>query len=526
MPRHAGVILPLFSAVSTESWGIGELLDVVPLAAWLEQAGFDRLMLLPIGTMPPGGTSPYSAVSAMAIDPIFLRVPALEDFWRAGGESALSSEARQALAAARQSPHISYADVRRVKDEALDTAFACFVADEWQTKTARGASLAAFIARERWWLDDYALFQAIAAHAGTGHWWTWPAALAARDPRALDEARRQLARDVLRHQYLQWAASDQWQRARAAAQRHGVRIVGDVPFVVAAESADVWARSGEFLLDVSAGVPPDAFSDTGQDWSLPTYRWDVIAAGGFAWMRQRVQRMTALFDSARIDHLVGFYRTYGRRRGEPGFFIPPDEPTQLWQGEQILTIALASGLEILAEDLGTVPDFVRASMARLGVPGSKVLRWERYYHQPGQPFVDPAELPIVSAAFSGTHDTEPVAVWWDGASATDRAGVASLPTVRAAGTIDPSSGWSETVRDVLLASAYHARSDHLFCPMQDVFGWRDRINTPATVGDANWTWRLPWPIDAFERTAAATERAAFCRAASVAAGRVLSRGSA
>ncbi len=269
--------------------------------------------------------------------------------------------------------------MRRAKIEALDLAFASFLRDEWQVMTARAAALAAYIARERWWLDDYALFQAIAGAAGTGDWPAWPPPVRDREPRALDEARRHFAREVLRQQYLQWIAETQWHTARAAARARGVRIVGDLPFVVATDSADVWARRGEFMIDVSAGVPPDAFSDTGQDWALPTYRWDVIAGTNFSWMRQRARRMAALYDSVRIDHLVGFYRTFGRTSAGHAFFNPADEPTQTWQGEQILRIFLESGAEVLAEDLGTVPDFVRASMARLGVPGCKVLRWERHY---------------------------------------------------------------------------------------------------------------------------------------------------
>ena len=209
-------------------------------------------------------------------------------------------------------------------------------------------------------------------------------------PRAMDDARRQQARDVLFHQYVQWIAGQQWQAARAAAAACGVTIVGDLPFVVDLHSADVWARAGEFFLDVSLGVPPDAFSETGQDWGLPVYRWDVIAADGFSWIRQRARRMAALFGGFRVDHLVGFYRTYGRPATGKPFFIPADETSQTWLGETVLDAFRGAGADILAEDLGTVPDFVRASLARRGVPGCKVLRWERAWRKPGQPFIDPA----------------------------------------------------------------------------------------------------------------------------------------
>jgi 4-alpha-glucanotransferase len=265
------------------------------------------------------------------------------------------------------------------------------------------------------------------------------------------------------------------------------------------------------MFDVSAGVPPDAFSETGQDWGLPTYRWDVIRAGDYAWQRQRARRTAALYDGARVDHLVGFYRTFGRPPGGEGFFIPADEPTQIRQGEQVLRIFLETGLEILAEDLGTVPDFVRASMARIGVPGCKVLRWERNYHAPGHPFIEPARYPSVSATLTGTHDTEPVALWWDAASDEERRAFLALPLMRRGEPIRATAPWSDALRDRVLELAYQSASDQLFVPLQDVFGWRDRINRPATVNDINWTWRLPWRIDEIAEAPAAVERAQFCR---------------
>jgi len=518
--RHAGVILPLFSAASTHSWGIGELADLDPLGRWLQAAGFDRLMFLPLGTMVPGGSSPYSAASAMAIDPIYIALHDLEDYARAGSGAALSAEGSNALYAARRSARVAYPLVRRAKSEALDLAFTSFVHDEWQSMTGRAAALAGYIARERWWLDDYALFQAIAGAAGTGDWLAWPPPLREREPGALDEARQYFAREVLRHQYLQWIAETQWQTARAAARARGVRVVGDLPFVVATDSADVWMRPREFMLDVSAGVPPDAFSDTGQDWALPTYRWDAIAATNFAWMRQRALRMAALYDSVRIDHLVGFYRTFGRTPEGHAFFNPGDEATQTWQGEQILRIFLESGAEVLVEDLGTVPDFVRASMARMGVPGHKVLRWERHYHAPDRPFVDPATFPAMSVALTGTHDTETLASWWDNAAEDERRAFLRLGSSRHAAVRDATAPWSDPLRDQILELAYRAGSDHLFLPLQDLFGWRDRINTPATITDDNWTWRVPWPVDTLVETAAAVERAGFCRQQAMASDRV------
>jgi len=513
MTRHLGINLPLSSMPSSASWGIGEIGDLEPFAPWLEAAGCDRLMLLPIGTMPTGQTSPYSACSAMAIDPIYVSVPAMEDFQRIGGIAGLGEDNRRLIAAVRESPRLRIADVRRVKEAAIGLAFERFMRDEWTDRTTRAAAFAGFTSREKWWLDDYALFRACETMWPGRTWREWPQEVARRDERALGDLRRQLSHEIRYTQYVQWIADDQWRAAHRALHARGIALYGDVPFMVDTHSADVWARQDEFLTDVSVGVPPDAFSDTGQDWGLPMYRWDVIAASGFAWIHQRAKRMAALYDGFRVDHLVGFYRTYGRTPNGDTFFLPDTQDAQLWQGEQVMRAFLNAGAAVVAEDLGTVPDFVRASIARLGIGGYKVLRWERVWHEPGQPFLLPSHYPRRSVATTGTHDTEPLATWWDQGDIEERVAVVELMARVGLGQRDPSAPWSDALRDALLRTVMMAASDQVFLPIQDVFGWRDRINTPATVGDHNWTWRLPWPVDVWSDVPEAQERAGFLASA-------------
>ena len=490
--------VPLFSLRSTRSWGIGEIPDLVLLANWLGDAGFDRLMLLPLGTMRPGESSPYSATSTVAIDPIFIHVDAVPEFLAAGGAAALSPEARQAIEQARASRTVLHDAVRRGKDEALDRAFDHFVRHEWEQLTPRASELAGYITQQRWWLDDYALFQAIAASHSLAFWRDWPAPLRDRDPQAMGDVRRQLARELLRHQYYQWLAEVQWEQARASARAMGVQLVGDLPFVAATDSADVWARASEYQLDISVGTPPDAFSADGQDWGLPLYRWDAIAEGDYQWLRLRGRRMAALYDGLRVDHTIGLYRTYGRPpQGEP-FFTPAEETDQIAQGQSVLRVLAESGVHLIAEDLGLVPDFLRVSLAALGIPGCKVLRWERDWHSEGAPFIAPETFPPLSAAMTGTHDTTPLSVWWDEeCTPADRAAVLALTEDSGCSRSTPGvlDGWSPTVRDKLLELAMRSGSNDLFLPIQDLFGWRDRINIPGTVGPQNWTWTLPWPLD-------------------------------
>lgn len=505
MTRRAGLLIPLFSCPSTASWGIGEIGDVAPLTAWLAGAGMRVVQMLPLNEMAPGQQSPYSAISAMAIDPIFIRLADVPDFAAEGGEAALGPADRAVLDRVRRERRVDYAAVRGLKHTALRVAFDRFHDGELARGTERARGLRTFVCEQAWWVEDYSLFRAIHAREGERPWTEWPPELRQREPAAIDRARRELAREVLFYQYLQWIAAAQWQRARASA--NGVQLFGDLPFMVDGDSADVWARQQQFDLDVTIGAPPDAFSATGQDWGMPLYRWDVIAREDFRWLRERARRSADLFDGYRVDHLVGFYRTYGTPKQGPPSFTPSDEPSQLALGERLMTIFREPGAEIIAEDLGTVPDFVRVSLARLALPGFRVLRWERAWHEPGQPFRDPSEYPATSVATTGTHDTEPLAVWWDGASADDRAGVAALDTLhRLAPDVDVASAPSDRVRDILLEALFASGSDLLLLPVQDVFGWRDRINEPAKIDPNNWTFRLPWPSDRLDEVPEARER--------------------
>jgi len=505
--RRAGLLVPLFSSPSEKSWGIGEIADLEPTTAWLAGGGQRILQLLPINEMAHGQQSPYSAISAMAIDPIFLSMSEVPDFVALGGESSLSADDRLRLSAVRQTPAIDHQTVRQLKDAALRAAFTRFSQAEWCRDTERARALKRFLSEQAWWIEDYGIYRALHAREGERPWTEWPEALQRREPAAIAQARRELAREILFYQYLQWLAALQWADARR--RTNGVELFGDLPFMVDGDSADVWARQQQFRLDASVGVPPDAFSATGQDWGMPVYRWDVVAGEDFRWLRERARRGADMYDGYRIDHLVGFYRTYGRPRGggEP-FFTPPDEPSQIALGERVLAVFRAAGAEVIAEDLGTVPDFVRASLARLGVPGFRVLRWERHWHTPGQPFRDPSEYPPVSAAASGTHDTETLAAWWEHAAADERRMVSSLPTVQRVtgnrGLID--RPYQPDVRDALLEALVASASNVVLVPVQDVFGWRNRINEPAVVSDDNWTFRLPCPCDRLGDVPEARER--------------------
>src|SRR5436309_7344894 len=159
--RRSGLLIPLFSSQSANSWGVGDIADLGPLTAWLAAAGQQVLQLLPLNEMAPGQQSPYSAISAMAIDPIFISVPAVPEFEALGGLHGLDDEERDRLTRVRQSARVEYADVRWLKRRVLERAFARFFEAEWRHDTDRARLLKAFINEQSWWLEEYALFRAI-----------------------------------------------------------------------------------------------------------------------------------------------------------------------------------------------------------------------------------------------------------------------------------------------------------------------------------------------------------------------------
>jgi 4-alpha-glucanotransferase len=273
--------------------------------------------------------------------------------------------------------------------------------------------------------------------------------------------------------------------------------MGDLPFLVGGDSADIWARAQAFHLDLRAGVPPDAFSDDGQDWGLPVFRWDAIAAGDYHWMRERARHNAELYDMFRVDHVVGLYRTFYRPdagpRNGPGRFTPSDEPSQIRLGETVLGILDGGARRVIAEDLGTVPDFVRASLGRLGVPGYRVLRWE----QDDGVFRDPAAYPALSVATTGTHDTESVADWYEALGAAEREAFLALPCMAGLRPRVPAT-FDHEVRDAVLGCAYKSGSELVLLPFQDALGARERVNVPGTVNDDNWTYRMPMDLEELE----------------------------
>ncbi|HEY8429986.1 MAG TPA: 4-alpha-glucanotransferase, partial [Sandaracinaceae bacterium] len=305
--RSAGALIPLFSVRGCSDWGVGELPDLARLAPLLERAGLRVLMTLPLLEPSPGQESPYSPVSAFAVDPLYVSLDDVEEMRALGGREALGLEDRGFLRAARGSPWVRHDLVRPLKKRWLERCFAHF-RESVDPNSERARDFARFREEHAWWLFDYALFRTLKDHYPQS-WRAWPEPLRHADRGAVEAARERHAEQIAFREYVQWIAFRQLEKARAELSARGIHLGGDEPFLVAEDSADVWAHQDLYRFDATVGAPPDAFSATGQDWGLPPYRWDRIAESGYELFRARGRHAARFFDLVRIDHVVGLYRT-------------------------------------------------------------------------------------------------------------------------------------------------------------------------------------------------------------------------
>ncbi len=503
--RSAGVLIPLFSLRTRHSLGRGEILDLAPMIDLALAMGCSVIQLLPLDETGPAEQSPYSALSVNAIDPIYISIRDLPGVGRV-----VLGRARAAVGSGRV---VLRSTVRREKLALLERAYRATRARRGRDE---GGDLAAFVAANTYWLDDYALFRALEERFEWSSWETWPAELIRREPDALAAVRREFADQIAMYCLWQFIAHREWSAMRAYAASRGVRIGGDLAFSPCAESAEVWANQNDFDLTRSVGAPPDNFNPKGQRWGLPLPNWERMRANGFKLMRARVRHAGSLYDLIRIDHVVGLYRTFnfGADPDAAGIFTPENEELQRVQGEEIMrTIkeeAGATATEIIAEDLGSVPTWVRESLTRLGVPGYKVMQWERVdWGRPDETFLSPASYPELSVATTGTHDTESLTTWWREQPVSEREKL--MRALGIAGDVNPRAMLDQSARDAILTALYAAPSRLVIIPIQDLFGWSARINRPGTVNDSNWTYRLPMTLERLRRSPAIQSRIAKLR---------------
>ena len=472
-PRASGILLHPTSLPGPHGCG-----DFGPaayrFADWLASAGQKLWQVLPL--VPTGlGNSPYMGTSAFAGNPLLID---LDELTARGW--LVASSARMAVEFPSHS--VDYGATIAFRMDMLRTAHAGFQVHATDTDRT---TFAAFCATEAVWLDNFALFMAIASRYPDTAWNQWPAPLARREPGALQTARQQLAEEIQFWQFTQWCFQRQWLALKHYANERGVQLVGDIPIFIAYHSAEVWARPELFYLGddllptVVAGVPPDYFSATGQRWGNPLYRWDVLEQEGYAWWVERLRHSMTLVDLVRIDHFRGF----------AGYWeIPAQETTAIhgrWvsgPGAKLFqAIEQALGrLPIIAEDLGVITPDVIELRDQFKLPGMRVLEFA-FGGNAENPHL-PHHYEANTVVYTGTHDNDTIRGWWNAASQRERS-FASLYL----GTDGHDIQWD------LIRAASASIADLAIYPLQDVLGLgsEHRMNLPGQ-SDGHWQWRFTW----------------------------------
>jgi 4-alpha-glucanotransferase len=473
LPRASGVLLHPTSLPGPHGAG-----DLGPAAYhfvdWLATAGQKLWQILPLGGI-GAGNSPYMSSSAFAGNLLLIDLAELyERGWLP--EQALKPDA------GFEAQRVDFASVIPFRMQRLNLAAEAFAA---RALGPERTDFEAFCADQAHWLADYALFMTLAEHHGSGEWSEWPAPLAHRDQQALSAFAQQHASRLQFWKFCQWCFLRQWLRLKAHANQRGIRIVGDAPIFIAYQSAEVWARPELFELDalgrptVVAGVPPDAFSATGQRWGNPLYRWPEHAKEGYGWWVQRIRHTFEWVDVVRIDHFRGF----------AGYWeIDANEPTAVkgrWldgPGAALFeAIAAALGpLPVIAEDLGVITPDVLALRKGFDFPGMRILHFA-FGGDSGNLYL-PHNHEADSVVYTGTHDNDTTIGWWNSLSAGERAHVS---------TYLPTDG--REIHWDLIRAALASVCDTAVIPMQDVLGLdgRHRMNFPG-FGEGYWEWRFDW----------------------------------
>jgi 4-alpha-glucanotransferase len=476
-PRRSGIVLHPTSLPG--QFGIGDLGDAAyRFVDFLAEAGQTYWQVLPLS--PTGyGDSPYQGTSASAGNPLLIS----PHYLAADG---LLSEADLASAPSFGDGPVDYGSVIAAKTALLRQAYANFR----QAPAAAQEAFARFRDEQRGWVEDFALFTALKQAHELRPWHEWEPGAAARNPEALERWRAVLAPQIDEHIWRQWVFFGQWGALKRYANQRGVRIIGDIPIYVALDSADVWASRELFYFDADlrpalvSGVPPDYFSETGQLWGHPLYRWDVMAAQGYAWWVERFRQALALVDVVRIDHFRAFYNYWEIAAGETtainGRWVQGP-------GEALfhaVEAALGPGLPIIAEDLGDFDAESRAGldalMARFGFPGMRIFQFA-FNKREGDRFF-PHNYPRSTVVYTGTHDND-TSVGWFTVSSTEPE---RRDALRYTGGDGAEIAWE------FIRAAWGSVADTAMTTVQDLLslGAEARLNTPGTVGPPNWTWRL------------------------------------
>lgn len=443
--------------------------------------------ILPLG--PTGyGDSPYAALSAFAGNELMIDIESLVY----DGLIDMDTFCRESATEQFSSDRVDFEHVKPRKMKILRDAAGVFLSNP-------DKEYLKFKKKNSWWLDDYALSRSLGEYYNDTRWFcAWDKEIALRKPEAIKAWSEKLASETEIWKVLQYFFFSQWDELHKYAASRGIRIIGDIPIFVAADSSDVWASPELFKIDAqgkmqaSSGVPPDAFSATGQLWGNPVYNWKEHEKDNYAWWNRRYDHTLSLVDMVRIDHFRGIAAAWE---------VPAGSETAIngkWvkgPGKKLID-SFKKPLHIIAEDLGVITDDVNELRLYAGVPGTKVFHFAWDLDENGELKSDNFYLPHtydkLAACYTGTHDNNTTRGWFESLSEEMK------DKVRRYLESDNNDIVWQTMRSLLMSSAMYA-----IFPVQDILGLDGsaRMNLPATVGTSNWSWRLnpdnfqPWMKD-------------------------------
>lgn len=470
MQRSSGIIMHIASLPN--EYGIGTFgKSAYQFADFLKGAGQKYWQLLPLGHA-SYGDSPYQSFSAFAGNPYFI------DFKLLAKDGLLEAKDYESFACQDNTLEIDYGRLFRTRYKVLRKAYD-------KSKRILGDELVNFVKEKKLWIEDYALYMAIKYKNDLKSWQEWPYELKTREKKALDKVREDLKEETEFWIFVQYQFFKQWTELKDYVNRLGIEIIGDIPIYIAEDSADAWSNPKIFKLDenkiptVVAGCPPDAFSETGQLWGNPIYRWDYLEETGYKWWIERIKESLKLYDMIRIDHFRGF---------EAYWEVPYGETTAMngrWaKGPGIkLFKAIKEALgdvNIIAEDLGYLTQEVIDFRNETGYPGMKVLQFAFDTREESEYI--PHTYYRNCIVYTGTHDNDTILGWMhttgkkeDVAHAIDYLHL----------TQEEGYHWG------FIRGAWSSVGAIAITQMQDILGLGNeaRMNFPSTVG-FNWNWRM------------------------------------
>jgi len=481
--NHHGVAISLSSLISNNSSGIGEFYDLIPLIKWLSEIKMDVIQLLPLNDK-GNDPSPYNSLSAKALDPIHISLhslPYLQD------HKSLIKKLKP-LQELSNSQRVRYVEVKHRKIEFLreyfEGVFYKFENDEnYQNFQIKNP-----------WLGIYALYKHLKEKNDNKVWMSWSKEL--KNSTSIKKLMKKHQQEIKFYIFLQFLCFEQLIYIKKFASSHSVFLKGDIPILLSADSADVWHNQKFFDLKYSAGAPPDAYNSKGQYWGFPLYNWEEHKKKHYSWWRERLSVASQIYHLYRIDHVVGFFRIWAIAENDPpvkGFFKPQNFHSWPFLGKDLLKMLINSSTMLpIAEDLGTIPKFVPRILKELGIPGTKIMRWERRWEEDAN-FVDIKNYEPISLTSVATHDSEMLAEWWEKYPRESK-----LYSAQIKKTYEPS--FNNELRFKILSDSHNSPSIFHINPLQEYLAffpelvWEnpedERINIPGITSSFNWTYRF------------------------------------